>query len=224
MGNISVKWQLIIICVLLVALPVITLGVLSFNSSKQTILNNTEEALKIQCINWSIVTQLYYDLIEENKRVAKDTTERIIVSQASKVSQLIQNHFKEDLITTALKEPFLRVRKNEKNMLLNIFSIDGFNMYAEQLDLAVKDIQKIIDEATLKNIDTKLAKIALSEYIRKINDIKLIKGQDMPVALSEEVDIADGVLDKEFSKLAEELSDERWKELLASSVIGQTGY
>jgi|GEM_PF-722380 len=224
MGNISVKWQLIIICVLLVALPVITLGVLSFNNSKQTILDNTEEALKIQCINWSIVTQLYYDLIEENKRVAKDTTERIIVSQASKVSQLIQNHFKEDLITTALKEPFLRVRKNEKNMLLNIFSIDEFNMYAEQLDSAVKDIQKIINEAALKNIDTKSAKIALSEYIQKIDTIKLIKGQDIGAALSGEVDVAGGVLDKEFSKLAEELSDERWKELLASSVIGQTGY
>jgi len=224
MGNISVKWQLIIICVLLVALPVITLGVLSFNSSKQAILNNAEEISRVQCLNWSIVAQSYYDLIEENKRAAKDTTERIISSQASKVSQLIQTHFKGDLMTEALKEPIVRARKNEKNMMANIFSIDEFNMYAEQLNSALKDIEKIISEAASKNIDTKPAKAGLLEYIKKINSVKLAKGQDAGTILNEEVELAGSELEKEFLRLAGKLSDERWEELLASSIIGQTGY
>ena len=144
MRNISIKWQLIIICVLLVAIPVIILGILSFNTSKEAILDNVEETLRVQCVDWSIISQSYYDLIEENKRAARDTTKGIITSQASGVLQLIENNSKGDLTSITLKEPVSRIRQSKEDMLDTFFSIDEFNMYSKQFDKAVKNIKAII--------------------------------------------------------------------------------
>ena len=104
MGNISIKWKLIIICVLLVTVPIVILGILSFNNSKQVMLNSVEQTLKIQCLDWSIIAQSYHDLIAENRRVAEDTTEGIIASQASRVLEQIENHLTGGLTTAALKD------------------------------------------------------------------------------------------------------------------------
>ncbi len=223
MGNISIKWQLIIICVLLVTVPVIILGVLSFNTSRQTILDNVEDTLRIQCIDWSIIIQSYYDLVQESKRAAKATTEGIINSQSSGVSQVIQSHFKEDLTAVALKEPLLRARKNEKSLLTNIFSVKEFNRSSKNFDSAIKDVREIIDEATSKNIDTETVNTALSEYLKKINALKSKESQNVG-ELEGAITSTGNILQEEFLKLSGELSDERLKEVLSSTVIGETGY
>ncbi len=223
MGNISIKWQFIIVCVLLVTVPVIILGVLTFNTSRQTILDNVEETLRVQCIDWSIIIQSYYDLVEENKRSAKATTQGIISSQSLGVSQMIQSHFKEDLTAVALKEPLSRARKNEKSMLVNIFSIKEFKRYAKQFDSAIKEIKEIIDEATSKNIDTEEVTLALSEYLKEIDNLKLKESQAVG-ELDEVVATRGNGLERTFLELSGELSDERLKEVLSSTVIGKTGY
>jgi len=43
--KISIKWQLIIICILLVSVPVIVFGVISYNNSKNTITSQVEESM-----------------------------------------------------------------------------------------------------------------------------------------------------------------------------------
>jgi len=224
MGNISIKWQLIIICVLLVTVPVVVLGVLSFNTSRQTILDNVEDTLKVQCIDWSIVIKSYYDLIEENKRAAKATTEDIIASQSSGVLRLIQNHFKGDLAVVVLKDPLIRVRKNEENMLFNVFSVDEFDIYAKQFDTAIKDIENIIDEAASKNIDTQRVKLALSGYLKEVSKVRLKGVQSAIEEVSKNISDRRLVFNEAFSDLADRLFDERLKETLSSTVIGKTGY
>jgi len=224
MGNLSIKWQLIIICALLVTVPVIILGALSFNSSRETILDNVEETLRIQCIDWSIIIKSYYDLIEENKRSAKATIEEIITSQSSGVLQVIQSHFRGDLTIVALKDPLIRARENEENMLFNVFSVDEFDIYAQQFDLAIKDMENIIDEAGSKNIDTQDVRGALSGYMKEVSKVRLKGAQTKVEEVSKSVSDRGIVLDKSFSDLADKLSDERLKETLSSTVIGKTGY
>jgi len=55
---------LISIAILLVALPVIALGLMSYNSAKKGILHNIKEALKIQCSDWLIITGAYHGYVQ----------------------------------------------------------------------------------------------------------------------------------------------------------------
>ncbi len=224
-GDIGIKWQLISIAILLVTLPVIILGVMSYNSAKRGILYNIENALKIQCSDWLITTETYYDLIQKNKRSADDRTRDIVTSQAMGVSELILTHFEKDTTTIALKEPLLRAKKYEKNMLLYGFTTDEFDSYVEKFDLAVGDMEKTIVEADSIGFDTESIRGALEEYMDQMN---LVKSRQRVETAGDRIDgavrLAGDKLEAEFSKIANKLSDERLKELLASTVIGKNGY
>jgi len=224
-GDIGIKWQLISIAVLLVTLPVIVLGVMSYNSAKRGILYNIEDALKIQCSDWLITTGTYYDLIQKGKRSAGDRTRDTVTSQARGVSELILTHFEKDTTTVALKEPLLRARKHEKNMLLYGFTTDEFDSYVEKFDLAVEDMEKTIVEANSIGFNTEPIRGTLEEYMDQMN---LVKSRQRVETSGDRIDggvrLAGDKLEAEFSKIANKLSDERLKELLASTVIGQNGY
>lgn len=224
-GDISIKRQLTSIAILLVTLPVIILGVMSYNSAKKSILSNIEDALKIQSSDWLITTGAYYDLIQKGKLSADDRTRDTVTSQARGVSELILTHFKGDATTVALKEPLLRARKHEKNMLLYGFTTDEFDSYVEKFDLAVEDMEKTIEKANSIGLDIKSIEAAFKEYQEQMI---LVKSRQMVESAGDLVDgavrLAGDNLEAEFSKIADKLSDERLKELLASTVIGQRGY
>ncbi|MEA3328785.1 MAG: Cache 3/Cache 2 fusion domain-containing protein [Candidatus Omnitrophota bacterium] len=225
-GDIDIKWQLILISILLVTLPVIMLGIMSYNSARQGILNNIIVTLKTQSSDWLVVTQAYYDLIEENKKAAGGRTRNIVTSQASGILKLINNHLRKDPTSVALKEPLLRARKYEKNMLLYGFAGREFNTYVENFDLAIKDMKKLITEASsIIGLDTKSVTAALKKYKKEMGVVKSggrVEGAKNLVDGA--VRVASDELELEFGKLADKLSEERLKELLSSTVIGETGY
>lgn len=224
-GDISIKWQLIAVAILLVTLPVVILGVMSYNSAKEGILRNIEEALKIQCSDWLIITGAYYDLIQKDKRSAGNRTRDIVTSQAKGIEELILTHFEKDTTAAALKEPLLRAKKHEKNMLLYGFTTDEFDSYVEKFDLAIEDIKKSIEEVDSIGFDTKPINAALKKYEKQMN---LVKSRQRIESVGDLIDgavrLAGHRLETEFSKIADKLSDERLKELLASTVVGQNGY
>jgi len=224
-GDIGIKWQLTSIAILLVTLPVIILGMMSYNSAKKGMLHNIEEALKIQSSDWLITTGAYYDLIQKGKLSAGDRTRDTVTSQARGVSELILTHFEGDATTVALKEPLLRARKHEKNMLLYGFTTDEFDSYVEKFDLAVEDMEKTIERADSINLDTESIQAAFKEYKEQM---VLVKSRQRVESAGDLVDgavrLAGDNLEAEFSKIADKLSDERLKELLASTVIGKSGY
>ncbi|MFH1503942.1 MAG: Cache 3/Cache 2 fusion domain-containing protein [Candidatus Omnitrophota bacterium] len=224
-GDIGIRRQLISSAILLVTLPVVILGIMSYNSAKKGISNNIEQALKMQCSDWLITTEAYYDLIQKNKRSADDRTKDIVTSQAKGVSELILTHIEKDATTVALKEPLLRARKHEKDMLLYGFTTNEFDSYVEKFNLAVQDMNKTIKEADSIGFDTKSIKIALKEYEKQMS---LVKSRQRVQSTGNVVDggvrSAGSNLEIEFSKIADKLSDERLKELLASTVIGKKGY
>ena len=229
-GDISIKKQLMAICIVLVTIPVIILGLMSYNSAKQGILNNIKQTLKTQVSDWLITTQAYYDLVQENKRSAQDRTKNIVTSQALGILDLIHNNLQEDATAAiALKEPLLRARKYEKDMLLYGFTTEEFDSYVRKFDLAIIDIEKIIAEANSAGLDTESQESALEEYKRKMQKVKLRERIEAVGDLVHgEVRQAFDKLESEFDNLADKVSDkrleERLKEVLASTVIGQSGY
>lgn len=229
-GDISIKKQLMAICIVLVTFPVIILGMMSYNSAKQGILSNIEQALKTKCTDWLITTQAYYDLVEENKRAAKDRTKDIVTSQALGVLELIDKHLqKDETEVVALKEPLLRARKCEKDMLLYSFAMDEFESYVRQFDLAIQDIEKFVEEAGAAGLDTQAAEAALDKYKQEMRVVKLRERVESVGDLADgAVKLASDKLEEEFGNLAVQAAsqrlDERLKQMLAATVIGQSGY
>lgn len=226
-SDISIKGQLMAMCIILVTIPVITLGALSYNSAKKTILKNIQEVLKIQALDWLITTNAYYDLVEENKGVALDRTKGIATSQALAVQELVKRYLGKSESSDALKEPLQRARRYEKNMLQFSFARDEFAAYVKEFDLAMLDVEKIIENAQEKKIDTQAVDKVLEEYTLKMRVVKMrdrvAGGLD-----DAEVKLAGGALEEEFKKLTETMtsrkSDEQLIELLASTAVGQRGY
>ncbi len=66
--NISIKWQLMIICIILVTLPTITLGIINYNTHKSETYHEIEERLTLTANDWKITTQSY---ITQMDRVLK---------------------------------------------------------------------------------------------------------------------------------------------------------
>ncbi len=94
----------------------------------------------------------------------------------------------------------------------------------EYIDQAVKNIREIIAEAASKNIDTAKVNKTLAQFLEAVNPVRSRSIND-PAELDKKGIISAGErLEKGFSNLREKLSEERLKELLASTVIGKTGY
>ena len=53
--NISIKWQLMVICTLLVAIPVITLGLLSYRNIRTETFAQIEERLQQQAVQTGLL-------------------------------------------------------------------------------------------------------------------------------------------------------------------------
>ncbi|HYD02975.1 MAG TPA: cache domain-containing protein [Alphaproteobacteria bacterium] len=76
MQDISIKWQLLAISIILVTIPVIIFGNISYNISEREIYREVEEKLALQASDWKIVTESY---IKQNERIL--AREDVLVKQ-----------------------------------------------------------------------------------------------------------------------------------------------
>ncbi|MBN3039118.1 MAG: Cache 3/Cache 2 fusion domain-containing protein [Candidatus Omnitrophica bacterium] len=226
-GDISIKSQLMAICVILVTIPVIGLGILSYNSAKEAILKNIKESLKAQCLDWFITTRAYYDLVEGNKDAALDKTKDIATSQAKGVQELISKNIGAQVDADTLKEPLLRARRYEKNMLLFSFAMDEFSAYVKEFDLAMAEVSGVLERAKKLGINTEAVDKALSEYDRVMRIVKMRERVTGGVN-DKEVELAGSELESQFDNMINQMSsrqmDTQLIDLLASTVVGQNGY
>lgn len=223
--NIGLKWQLTLIAAILVALPIILLGSLSYSIAKKSILSNTEAALKAQSVDWLITARLYYDLIQKDRRSTADRANDIITSQAKEILDLMNTQNQAGTSNADLKEPLSRARKYEDDMLLYGFTTVEFESYAEKFDLAIAEVAAIIKEAETVGFDSEEIKQALSEYKEQMDLVKSRQRVENDGDLIDDaVRSAGNRLETEFVKMSDKLPEERLKKILASTVIAKNGY
>ncbi len=90
MKDISIRWQLMGICILLVAVPVITLGVMSYRNVRTETFSQIEERLQQQSLQSKLLVESAYSEIEDNKRTTREMAESIVSSQAEAVSNFVE--------------------------------------------------------------------------------------------------------------------------------------
>ncbi len=89
MKNISIKWQLMAICITLVAVPVITLGLLSYSNTRTETFVQIEERLQQQAVQVGALVKEVYLGVESNKKGYNTQAKQIVNAQAESVYKLI---------------------------------------------------------------------------------------------------------------------------------------
>ena len=83
--NISIKWQLMTICILLVALPVSIFGLLSYSAVRKDTFNQIEQRLQQQALQVGLLVKNAYTEIQADQRSSNEQARKIVGSQADAV-------------------------------------------------------------------------------------------------------------------------------------------
>ena len=89
MKDISIRWQLMAICILLVAVPVITLGVMSYRNVRNETFSQIEERLQQQSLQSKLLVESAYSEIDANRKTTREMAESIVSSQAEAISNFV---------------------------------------------------------------------------------------------------------------------------------------
>ena len=87
--NISIKWQLMAICILLVTVPVLTLGVLSYKNTEKETFNQIEQRLEQQALQVKMLVENTHKEIQDNKASSDLLAKDIVGSQAEALSKFL---------------------------------------------------------------------------------------------------------------------------------------
>ncbi len=91
MKNISIKWQLMAICIILVTVPVISLGILSYRKVRTETFQQVEEQLQQQALQTQLLVENVHALVQENTTGHRLQAKKIVDAQAEAVYQFIQS-------------------------------------------------------------------------------------------------------------------------------------
>lgn len=88
--NISIKWQLMAICIILVAVPVITLGLLSYRNARNETFKQIEDRLQQQAVQTGLLVKAVYTETQENEKDSREQAARIVDAQGESVYRFIK--------------------------------------------------------------------------------------------------------------------------------------
>jgi methyl-accepting chemotaxis protein len=89
LGDISIKWQFLAVCIILVSVPVAVLAVLTNNSVQQETFNQIEDTLQNQALDLQLLLKSTYSEIQANEEYVNNQAEAITSSQAEAVYKFI---------------------------------------------------------------------------------------------------------------------------------------
>ncbi len=87
--NISIKWQLMAICIFLVTVPVLTLGTLSYQNTQTETFNQIQQRLEQQALQVKMLVKSTYQEIQDNKASSDLLAKDIVGSQAEALSKFL---------------------------------------------------------------------------------------------------------------------------------------
>ncbi len=88
--NISIKWQLMSICIMLVAVPVVVLGSLSYQFARDETFAQIEERLQQQALQLKMLVESVYNEIQNNNAYNQEQARRIVRAEAEAVYTFIE--------------------------------------------------------------------------------------------------------------------------------------
>ncbi len=153
-NNISIKWQLLVMCILLVSIPVIVLGVLSYNTSKQETFLQIEDRLKQQSLMLKEVVNSAYSEIQTNNEASDKQAKAVVSEEAEAIYQLIYNVDNEERLKNAIaklvvgKTGYVWVVDYQGNYVVSKDRLrDGENIWNSQDSDGVYFIQEAVKKA-----------------------------------------------------------------------------
>ncbi len=229
--NISIKWQLMAICTFLVALPVVTLGVLSYRNIRSETLGQIEQRLQQQAIQIKMLVDSVNSEIQANQVYSNEQGKKIVGSQAGALASFLaswndsDNELKDTVASIKVgKTGYVFILDYEGNYVVSqAREMDGRNVWNSQNAEGDFVIREMIAKAR------QLSEGQLEYHFYPWKN----QGEDLPrekiAALIHDarrkwvVGISvyfDELIDTTFA----EHEIEALKDRLASVVVGRTGY
>jgi methyl-accepting chemotaxis protein len=231
MKDISIKWQLLAICIFLVSVPVITLGIMSYRNTRTETYNQIESRLKQQALQVKLLVKNTCQEINDNSKKADEIARKTVYAQAEALSKFLMTWDgpvnKLDMIISSIKvgeTGYIWVMDYNGNMIANR---DKEKIGKNFLDAKDADGKYIFQEAISKAKNLTDTQVAYQTYPWKnegeekarnkiaalVNDIMRKRIIGISVYYDEIID----------ANYAEKKIDEL-KNQLAGIVVGKTGY
>jgi methyl-accepting chemotaxis protein len=91
-GDLSIKWQLMAVCIALVTIPVVALGYLSYTASAADTYHQIEERLEQQSLQLELFVKSVYSEIQANNESVQAQARAIVSSEAEAVYRFISTY------------------------------------------------------------------------------------------------------------------------------------
>lgn len=91
LSDISIKWQLIAISIILIIIPVLILGVSSYNSAKSEIVVEIEDKLSQQSLNWDLMAENYVNQMKLLEKKEDEMIKDNVGSLSLAVKSMLEN-------------------------------------------------------------------------------------------------------------------------------------
>jgi methyl-accepting chemotaxis protein len=237
-NDISIKWQLLVICIFLVSIPVIILGIVSYNAVKNESLNQIEESMQIQTkIAYQQLTEVYnlaLNNVDSSSNVVFDlvVSGDVILNESNTRKISMTNQVTQGVVSIDL--PLLTIDGND---YYNKYEL--VDKYGKSLDCYVTIFQAvpggILRIST--NVVTAAGARAIGTFIPSDSPVyqAIMKGEEykgrafvagtwMLTSYKPLYDVNNKVVGSIFTGVAEDSFKNSFTNSLTEIVIGETGY
>ncbi|MBN2368013.1 methyl-accepting chemotaxis protein [Candidatus Woesearchaeota archaeon] len=239
-SDLSIKWQLMLICFLLVSVPVVTLGIISYNSAETEINQQIENTISLQSLSWQKVVKEYVEqeeaILEKEDVLIRQQVAAISLDVKKMMELVVQQYGVNppQSVVEALydkiasikvgKTGYVYVIDNDGNYVVSKDRLrDGENIWYSQDSDGIYFIQEMVNEGrrlrgdSIYPIDYPWINVGETEARMKLVGIAYFEPWDVIIGASSYYsDFKSGDLHAELQEQA--------KQDLAAQKIGDTGY
>jgi len=91
-NDMSIKWKLLIICILLVSVPVVAAGTISYRTAEKETFQQIEDQLTEQALAWKTITEGQTDVLEREDELIRDQCIAISRNVKKMIEFTVQQH------------------------------------------------------------------------------------------------------------------------------------
>ncbi len=89
----SIRWKLLLVCLVCVTLPAIVLGTVNYNTYRREVMTNTARDLKLVALGWKTATEIYRSQVDRIMRREQYLVEKRLTSVALDIKKMVELYF-----------------------------------------------------------------------------------------------------------------------------------